>query len=669
MKYFELWLDESGDFENDEQKVKKGFNCSFVGGILVEKGAITNNDINLLLRDDFFHCCEKNDKSEQFEIFKKITGYDCRFVVFSNKECIYTVDNNLTYQNIICEGIVRLMKNLKSTYREIHLDIIIANRVDTTIGINYGMAVVPLDTYLKAIESKLIMTGLKNGIDEKMRTITTSSARKNKKLMLADIVCNSFLTRNSKCFTDEQAEFIESVYTDKERTIEYNVFENSTEEVFFSLMCQNRLGEAVTALCQCENTALVKKLMGVVKENILGRSRNDVELQFKYIALTVQYFIKITREYSRCIDFIANIDRYFLEILKSMGQKWSDDLYKKQHLDLTFYLLTLYTYRGDTVNAELCEKECDRLFDEMGSDWDGILYSATYELRKISNYMNRFEYDKAEEAADKLINKAQEMHGLLEIISPDEKIQLRILAKTYGCRAQIYSEKIKTDPSYYPLAVSDSDNAIAEFDSEFDKQRQYFYRVVIEARYGEYEKALEFLYMQCDVEDENMNNLAAVAAKDGSFRFYSYLLLMSYAARGKSEIADRMYKAISPLYDFNRQIDEPENNEHPYEVTVYAFARYEAIKGNRNSAIRNFDRAIDACFDHDDYWQWVIGMCACCEKYGYYKDKGTLRQLRSICKKISDCKSLPTGIRELVDSLDIDNNDGSYFISFGERVI
>lgn len=37
MKYFELWLDESGDFEYDAEKVKKGFNCSFVGGILTER--------------------------------------------------------------------------------------------------------------------------------------------------------------------------------------------------------------------------------------------------------------------------------------------------------------------------------------------------------------------------------------------------------------------------------------------------------------------------------------------------------------------------------------------------------------------------------------------------------------------------------------------------------
>lgn len=669
MKYFELWLDESGDFEKDAEKMSKGFNCSFVGGILTEKGAISGKDIDILIKNDYFHCCENKDKCEQFEIFRKITEYNCRFVIFSNTECIYTVDNNLTYQNIICEGIVRLLKKLKGMYGEIHLDILIANRVDTTLGISYDRAVVPLDTYLRAIEAKLIMIGMKNSIDEKCRNIITASARKDKRLMLADVFCNTILTRNSKCYTKEQTEFINSIYSNTEKTICYNVFENSTEETFYGLMCQGRLGEAVTALCQCENTELVEELMGIVKENILSMNRNDVELQFKYIALTVEYFIKVTREYDRCISFINNIDSYFLDILKVLGYKWSDNLYKKLHLDLTFYLLTLYTHRGDTVDAELCEEECDRLFDELGSDWDGILYSATYELRKISNLMNRFEYAEAEAEADKLIKKATEMKSLLEIISPDEPINLRILAKTYGCRAQIYSEKIKTDRSCYALAVSDSDNAIEEFDSDLDKQRQYFYRVFIEARYGDFEKGLRYLFMQCAVENESLKELAETSARDGNFRLYSYLYLMSKAAKAKNDIAEAMYRAITPLHDFKYQLENPPNNEHPYEVSALALARYEAISGNKNSAKKNFDNAIDACFDHNDYWQWVVALCAGCEKFGYFGDKADKRQLKQIHKKLSERENLPDGIRHIVDSLVFENKEPSYFIRFSEKII
>lgn len=668
MKYFELWLDESGDFENDAKKIKKGFNCSFVGGILSEKGAL-NGIANELIKSDRFHCCENSDKSEQFEIFKRLAELECRFVIFSNTECIYTVDNNLTYQNIICEGIVKLLKYLKGKYGEIHLDILIANRVDTTLGLDYSRSVVPLDSYTKAIESKLIMLGIRNSIDEKTRSIETASARKNKKLMLADIVCNSFLTRNSKKFTESQKDLIDSVYNDTQKTLIFNVFESSSEEIFYALMCEGRMGEAVAAICQCQNSALLIKLMEIVRGNILNMDRRDVELQFKYIIITVEYLLNVTREYERCINFIKNIDKYFLEILNLLEKPWSKKIYSKLHLDLMFYLFTLYTNRGDTVNSELCEAECDRLFSELDTDWDSVHYSALYQLRKISNLINQFEYDKAEKEINKLIVKAQDMKALLEAISPEKEIHLGILAKSYGCRAQIYTEKIKTDPKYYSLAVDDSEKAIMEFENIFDKQRQYFYRANIEALYGDYKKALDYLYMQCDIHSKNIAKLAEKAAQSGGFQLYGYLSLMSKAKINNCTIADEMYNSIAALYDFKHQIEEPSSNEHPYEVTLLSLARYEAAAGHISSAVKKYDKAIEACFDHNDYWQWTLGLCACCEKYGLTGAKDCKHQLVQIHKRIIGNSNLPNGIKNLIGSLDLNNDNTAYYISFAQRII
>ncbi|MGN0690542.1 MAG: hypothetical protein ACI4KH_09000, partial [Oscillospiraceae bacterium] len=98
-------------------------------------------------------------------------------------------------------------------------------------------------------------------------------------------------------------------------------------------------------------------------------------------------------------------------------------------------------------------------------------------------------------------------------------------------------------------------------------------------------------------------------------------------------------------------------------------ARYEAISGNKNSAVKNYDRTINACFDHNDYLQWIIGLCACCEKYGYFGDKSDLRQLKHLHRRISDCANLPDGIRAIIDSLNFNNTNSGYYISFGEKYI
>lgn len=135
---FELWLDESGDFENDAKAVNAGKKPSLIGGLLVKKGTFSEVAINTVIPESFHATKEKNPvivarkfKSICDIIFKDA---DNRFVVFNNEEKILILDNNLTYQNILIEGIVKLLNWMKIEYQHFHLDMIIANRVDTTTG-------------------------------------------------------------------------------------------------------------------------------------------------------------------------------------------------------------------------------------------------------------------------------------------------------------------------------------------------------------------------------------------------------------------------------------------------------------------------------------------------------------------------------------------------------
>ena len=47
MREYELWLDESGDFEPDSQTHKKRY-PSMVGGVLIEKGRLSDDEIRRL---------------------------------------------------------------------------------------------------------------------------------------------------------------------------------------------------------------------------------------------------------------------------------------------------------------------------------------------------------------------------------------------------------------------------------------------------------------------------------------------------------------------------------------------------------------------------------------------------------------------------------------------
>ena len=67
MREYELWLDESGDFEPDSQTHKKRY-PSMVGGVLIEKGRLSDNEIHRLANPDpgagIPHAVDMKDKVE-----------------------------------------------------------------------------------------------------------------------------------------------------------------------------------------------------------------------------------------------------------------------------------------------------------------------------------------------------------------------------------------------------------------------------------------------------------------------------------------------------------------------------------------------------------------------------------------------------------------------------
>ena len=89
MKEFELWLDESGDFDKDDaNRYKKP---SLVGGVLVEKNSPLYKSVKKFIPESFYHATENPDAQENFKRFEKIVNSvrqndNDRIVIFSNNK-------------------------------------------------------------------------------------------------------------------------------------------------------------------------------------------------------------------------------------------------------------------------------------------------------------------------------------------------------------------------------------------------------------------------------------------------------------------------------------------------------------------------------------------------------------------------------------------------------
>lgn len=464
MRKFELWLDESGDFNNDAQKTGNGANPSLVGGLLIENNTFPESYINAILPEvGTYHSVNENDQLDRFKMIDErlYKNEANRIVVFSNQECIMILDNNLTYLNIISEGILQLIKQLKAQYGEIFLRVIIANRVNTTTGLNPVQSVLQSDEYVKRLKEKLLVASLENSISDKEWALQTSSARKDKRLMLADIICNTFFTRyRRKKFNATERGYIESIYSDERKTLIFTVFESVLEKNFRNNLIDNRIGEAVSNICLSNDEAALERCFGLLKLKFASCGAHDIVFQYKFIESYIEYYINVVRNFDLCINFLENLLKYYIPLLKEYGKTGS--LASKLLLDIKFYMLTVYTHLGNISMSNLLTDECEKLITNLSVSLDTINYRIKFETRKITNLINAFNFEEALTCADSQIEKCADIKDLMGLVS-DDRSYYDELAKALGTRVQIKTFLLRFNSVLYESAKEDSDQAIEEF--------------------------------------------------------------------------------------------------------------------------------------------------------------------------------------------------------------
>lgn len=201
MKKLELWLDESGDFSSNDMELKN--NPSLVGGVLVEKGAIKSDQLKSIYLSngstEVIHLNEMKDNVGLFvkNVFSELLDKIEAFVIFENTERLLNINEDDTYLNVLSHGLIKLYEELVIKYEDIELEVLIAVRSSNKV--NYE-EIIGKSEYEKYIKKKIIYQDLDSVINKNTISLNLGSARVNPKLMLADIVCNSFLTLGSQKF-------------------------------------------------------------------------------------------------------------------------------------------------------------------------------------------------------------------------------------------------------------------------------------------------------------------------------------------------------------------------------------------------------------------------------------------------------------------------------------
>lgn len=649
MRSFELYLDESGKFINEEQAISP----SLIGGILVKKG-----DLNIKLAqeimqkatekvgENYVHINDLAKKDKKLagtvavDIMQELRHIPANIVVFENNELLDFKDDKLLYLNIIAEGIVNLLEKLSLEKQDtVELNVIAAVRRD--LKVDDDKTVIELEEYSKRIKERIYMKFAEKDIFLSKNckvNFELSSARRNSKLMLADVVCNTRLTRNSNKFDELQKEAIENIFNSSKYI--FNVFRANIQKKLSNLLIQNNIVDAIFLINEIEDEKTKKELIALIINNINSMPSSNLKIQLELLSLKIRSLIDVQRNLLLCEKFLLDLQENIIGKIKVKGF-----VINKLKLDISLYLLTIYTHLGNNIKSKKQIDISSKELKSISGSFESFDYYYILKIREAVYYNTCFKNEKIIEVLTEAIEKYEKILETIASIEEFGTVKSDMLAKAIGTRLQAYINLItpNTDKTlkqeYYEKAVKDSDYAINQFVAESDKRRQYQYRCMLELSIGNVDKSIKYLMKVLGLNEVDFDKFLEIldATSDFSKNFITvnYLDVMQYAINNNNvPIGINMYEAFknnSNIYNEyvgyifeNKNEVLFENNAkiigiHPFEMIYWNLAKY-FKRNNKDLAIFYFEKAIEICRAIDEPAIYIVELAIEADKLTVSKD-------------------------------------------------
>ena len=581
MREFELYLDESGDFNEGKEGHEYTEELSMVSGLLCDPAVITRERINATFPHGV-HACNKYSKS-YLHVLQELRRDGCAFVVFENQEQIRVINSNYTYINIIAEGLARLFRDLSNEYPEgVRIHVVIAQRQ------------MELHEYRYRVREKTVVALGRREIEGVNYDFEIADARTDKRLFYADIICNTWLTRNRKNkkhddslkekFTDEERELIREMY---DRKWIYSVFEDATTTLLKQLIEERHLGEAMLQISALPKQSGFVRLRSQVIKEIEKAGSYEQDTWFNQMSLMIGQ-LNHMRRYSEAIRIAENYRTHFLNAfslekhLKTAVPYW--------RFDTNFYLLTIYDHLGNIAKCQELLSVCRESIAVVNRSWEHIDYYFRFCIRELMVLMNQYAFEEVIKKAkelEKVFIEARELFGIIKTYNGTEQpVRSELLGKTYGVQLQALINLLHKRPELFDEALHVSDLALAEFEDPRDISRQMQWRCMLYEEAGRVEEAYAALLQAVGLP---MNENAPQAFLDYAYSLkpgaYDYLLwhytnVMLRMKEQNHPIGEQMGIVLSHNTGFSADVKDKKKTDHPWNLIFWNVARYARLDGN-----------------------------------------------------------------------------------------
>lgn len=632
-KKFELWLDESGKFEDDRAKKVKE-NPSLIGGVLVEKDIVNNIEFEKLVSEDHNHATEM-DKQEKkrylLDTLEKVKEeYSGKLFYIENPNYIYEKSNRQLYLRMMAEGLLQLMQVLNAENESIELDVIIAQRQDVTAQgsqrrINEKEYVSLLQKYIdnKKKQNKILLH------EKSKLSFYVDSAYRNQKLWLADYASHIRYRRNSALFKDSKAR-LQRLFSD---AYLFTINEVSTSSYINRLLSNNMVADAIyEAFITTEKIDLNKELKKIC-DRMQKTSYRLVKSQLKQFAADIVSYAANEDDYEVGERLLKKINTEFIPMLKT--RKFP---YENCQFHILIQLIDMFLREGDIIAARQALEECKEVQQLFGNSLENVFSYYQIVEKEAVLLIDEFRYEEANELMGKTCKSYQ---NIMNAIVNDSNLKERfpnIKSEYFGdalCM-KIYAEMFlqRKSPEKYEQLCEESNLALSQYpDSEGELERHRQYRSHIELEAGNYEEALQWLmkakaYKDTSVEVIDIRDfIYSVDTTEYmiSCQYYLmyYLLIMAEASRAGDLLADKMYDVVCEQNDFlkksgilleNEQKDQFEEIDirnavplasgisyHPLEIVHWKWASYHYYHKQYANAVPYYESAYKICFKYSNY--------------------------------------------------------------------
>ena len=698
MKEYELWLDESGDFEGETQANRR-FVPSLAGGILIPREALKGLDLGKLVDPDGGggHAMEMGYSDAQEIVpnaLEAIVRRGGKLVYFENRERIDHHINRDLYMRVLASGLAQLVKYL-SVQGDFSLTIIVALYMSSTAD----------GKVLNPISPREYQAGLKQYITQEFDDmgfslnphtqigLTILSARKEERLMLADYACNARLALNTRKYEpvrDRIAALFDSNYI-------FTMTVLSSNEVIRARLAQNDISGALMEYFTTRSKVSRKKMFSEIMNCLASLSYRLQRLALRQFSEQIRVYAARETDFERSEALLLSVIKGFFDQLPQwhIEAQWDESLFW-----IYLNLADMYLREGDVIHARPIMDALEATILAMNYRVENLMHLYFYRDKKALFEINAMEYGAAVRTMQATIDSMEAVFSALAMdsligsyFSGNSEPASEYLGDAYCMK--VYAELFLqcTDPTLYDRSLlRDTERALSQYRFQGELERNQQYRSKAENGQGNCAEALKWLLAtQCiDPEPDGLETaceryLRAAESEDALSRVYYlmyYVEIMENAARlGIQEVSTPMAAALVSRMDALKDIFEafgsaaqtadlpkdtlvfrdifssakPPRRYHPLEIVLWKYGSYHRHMGNVKQADLYWNAALSVCDENPDYTVLkLVAIAIQLERLANLLEAGgnvktVMRNIDKRCQRVLDIgDDLPVPMREYV---------------------